>query len=201
MKFHLCLFAACLLTASCGTPPAVKELSAAQVNYLETATTVVASQSEALLKAAAIIRDQAKATIAANNAASQKNFAEELLKSTNQKPTVADIEKLLQVQSTLDTANAASLALMDQQYQQLEAKTKQLGTYMEKLKEVQQTLNSYLVSEQAGESFVNSILDNGTVANLLAGARTLAGKVTNAASDVNSILDQLNTSGKTGTSK
>jgi hypothetical protein len=186
------------LCAACGTPPEVKKLSLAQIGYFDQAIEAVKVQSEALIVAAEKIKQQADDRIASREQENMTNLAK-LATDTIPKLNEADrkttanqmLEKVMQ--TNVEVANARAKLAGD--LDAIKTKTQELQAYIEKMKEVQLSLDAYLQSQKAGEQFTQDVLKQPSVNSLLGSANELLPKVTGTVNTLKILLDGLATGG------
>jgi hypothetical protein len=187
-----------LMLAACGTPPEVKTLSAAQVSYFDKAIEATRIQSEALIVAAERIKEEAEARIKKREEDQKTDLSTTLAKELPAAP-VAQRDEVLQKRmvKTLDVLSDAAQdrANLEQQMAAIQAKTDELQAYIVKMKEVQQALDAYLQSEQAGEKVLHDVLGQQGVSSLLGDVNSLLPKVTAAAGDLKGLIAGLGTPG------
>lgn len=180
--------------SACATPPEVKQLSTAQIQYFETAIKAVATQSEALVLASTKIQKQAEERIAAREADSNAQLVK-LLSDNSTGSSEADrktlAEKVLKASESSTKSAAAARAKLQQDLDAIKAKSEELGQYIATMKDVQIALDAYIQSEKAGEKIVNSVLDQPSVSHLLAKVQQTIPRVTGAANDLMALLSGL----------
>lgn len=180
--------------SACATPPEVKQLSTAQIQYFETAIKAVATQSEALVLASTKIQKQAEERIAAREADSNAQLVK-LLSDNSTGSSEADrktlAEKVLKASESSTKSAAAARAKLRQDLDAIKAKSEELGQYIATMKDVQIALDAYIQSEKAGEKIVNSVLDQPSVSHLLAKVQQTIPRVTGAANDLKALLSGL----------
>lgn len=180
--------------SACATPPEVKQLSTAQIQYFETAIKAVATQSEALVLASTKIQKQAEERIAAREADSNAQLVK-LLSDNSAGSSEADrktlAEKVLKASESSTKSAAAARAKLQQDLDAIKAKSEELGQYIATMKDVQIALDAYIQSEKAGEKIVNSVLDQPSVSHLLAKVQQTIPRVTGAANDLKALLSGL----------
>lgn len=180
--------------SACATPPEVKQLSTAQIQYFETAIKAVATQSEALVLASTKIQKQAEERIAAREADSNAQLVK-LLSDNSTGSSEADrktlAEKVLKASESSTKSAAAARAKLQQDLDAIKAKSEELGQYIATMKDVQIALDAYIQSEKAGEKIVSSVLDQPSVSHLLAKVQQTIPRVTGAANDLMALLSGL----------
>ena len=180
--------------SACATPPEVKQLSTAQIQYFESAIKAVATQSEALVLASTKIQKQAEERIAAREADSNAQLIK-LLSDNSTGSSEADrktlAEKVLKASESSTKSAAAARAKLQQDLDAIKAKSEELGQYIATMKDVQIALDAYIQSEKAGEKIVNSVLDQPSVSHLLAKVQQTIPRVTGAANDLKALLSGL----------
>lgn len=182
-----------LAVAGCATPPAVKQLSSAQIGYFDAAQRAVAAQSAALIAAAGKLEALASARIAALEAQSNANLENWLAEHPG--ATVAERRKNA-ARALADAAKSARTAAEERthlraQVAAIRAKSAALGVYLARMREVQVTLDAYLSSEQAGERVLRTATAQPSVAALLKRLDALVPKVTAGAGELKRLLDAL----------
>lgn len=177
--------------SACATPPEVKQLSTAQIQYFDTAIKAFSIQSEALLLASGKIQKQAEERIARREADSKAQLVT-LLSDSNKGDSAADrktlAEKVLKASASSTQSAAAARAKLQQDLDAIKAKSEELGQYISTMKDVQIALDAYIESEKAGEKIVTSVLEQPSVSHLITKVQKTIPKVTGAASDLNVLL-------------
>jgi len=180
--------------SACATPPEVKQLSTAQIQYFETAITAVATQSEALVLASTKIQKQAEQRIA-KRAADSKAQLVTLLSDSNKGDSAAErkalAEKVLKASASSTQSAAAARAKLQQDLDAIKAKSEELGQYISTMKDVQIALDAYIQSEKAGEKIVTSVLEQPSVSHLITKVQKTIPRVTGAANDLKVLLTGL----------
>lgn len=180
--------------SACATPPEVKQLSTAQIQYFNTAIEAVATQSEALILASTKIQKQAEERIAKREADSKAQLVGLLSKNSasnnaNERKTLA--EKVLKASESSAKSAAAARAKLQQDLDAIKSKSAELGQYISTMKDVQIALDAYIQSEKAGEKIVSSVLEQPTVSHLLTKVQNTIPRVTGAANDLKTLLSGL----------
>ena len=183
---------AILITLSaCATPPEVKQLSTAQIQYFDTAIKAVATQSEALVLASTKIQKQAKERIARREADSNAELVK-LLSNSNKGSTPEErkalAEKVLEESDASSKSAAAARAKLQQDLDAIKAKSEQLEQYIATMKQVQIALDAYIQSEKAGQKIVGSVLEQPSVSHLITKVQKTVPHVTGAANDLKLLL-------------
>lgn len=180
--------------SACATPPEVKQLSTAQIQYFETAITAVATQSEALVLASTKIQKQAEERIASREADSKAQLVT-LLSDSNKGDSTAErkalAEKVLKASASSTQSAAAARAKLQQDLDAIKAKSEELGQYISTMKDVQIALDAYIQSEKAGEKIVTSVLEQPSVSHLITKVQKTIPRVTGAANDLKILLTGL----------
>tara|TARA_E500000318_G_scaffold65462_2_gene60481 strand:- start:8544 stop:9119 length:576 start_codon:yes stop_codon:yes gene_type:complete len=180
--------------SACATPPEVKQLSTAQIQYFDTAIQAVATQSEALILASTKIQEQAEERIAKREADSKAQLVT-LLSNNNKGDSEAErktlAEKVLKASESSAKSASAARAKLQQDLDAIKAKSDELGQYISTMKDVQIALDAYIQSEKAGEKIVNSVLQQPSVSHLIAKVQKTIPHVTGAANDLKVLLSGL----------
>lgn len=196
MRFLRNITAGAVLIAlsACATPPEVKQLSSAQIQYFDSAIKAVATQSEALVLASTKIQKQAEERIAKREADSKAQLVT-LLSDSNKGDSAADrktlAEKVLKASESSAKSAAAARAKLQQDLNTIKAKSEELGQYITSMKDVQIALDAYIQSEKAGEKVVTSVLEQPSVSHLITRVQKTIPKVTGAARDLKVLLTGL----------
>lgn len=187
------MVAAALGVAGCATPPAVKQLSSAQIGYFDAAQRAVAEQSAALIAAAEKLETLAAARIAELETRSNANLEAWLAEHPG--ATVAERRKRA-ARALADASKSARTAEEQRahlraQVAAIRSKCEELTTYLARMREVQVTLDAYLSSEQAGARVLQRATAQPSVAALLRRLDALVPKVTAGAGELKHLLDAL----------
>lgn len=175
-----------LFLVSCATPPEVKQLSIKQNEYFDAAIAAVRLQSEALVAASEKLVDAAKERIDQEESAARKDF-EELMQ--NEKQSAEDAAEISRrIAETSRLAEQARKSLEDD-LTLITKKSEELARFLEKMKEVNVTLDAYIQSEKAGEAVVRDVMNNPTVSGFLGTVSDLMPKVTSELEDLDLLLD------------
>ncbi|MEP3068627.1 MAG: hypothetical protein ABJO66_05390 [Parvibaculum sp.] len=183
-----------ILLSACATPPEVKQLSTAQIQYFDTAIQAVATQSEALVLASTKIQKQAEERIAKREADSNAQLVKLLSDSnkgdsTDERKSLA--EKVLTASKSSAKSAADARAKLQQDLDAIKAKSEELGRYIATMKDVQIALDAYIQSEKAGEKIVSSVLGQPSVSHLIDKVQKTIPNVTGAANDLKLLLSGL----------
>jgi len=186
--------AAMLALSACGAAPQVKTLSTAQLGYFDTALESIRIQSEALLVAADRIRSDAEAAIDRREEEEKADFARSVAADIG-KLSPADRESLarryLESASLTLAKGAESRARLERGRADIAAKSAELYAYIAQMQAVQRALDGYIQSEQAGDRVVREVLEQPSVASLLATANALVPRVTTAANELKTLIAAL----------
>lgn len=191
----LCLVFGLLM--GCGTPPEVKQLSAAQIEYFNIAIEAVKLQSDTLIAAAGQIEKMAAERLdqlEQDQLAGFKKLTVETIpgKAEGDRGPIAD--RMFAKFSEIAAKKAESKANLAEKMAAIRAKTDELNQYIGKMKEVQIALDAYLQSEQAGERILNDVLQQPTVQGLLGSIRNLIPKVRSTTSSIEALIGGLGAS-------
>ena len=180
--------------SACATPPEVKQLSSAQIQYFETAIAAVATQSEALVLASTKIQKQAEERIAKREADSKAQLVT-LLSDSNKGDSAGErktlAEKVLKEFDSSAKSAATARAKLQQDLDAIKAKSEELGQYISTMKDVQIALDAYIQSEKAGAKIVTSVLEQPSVSHLIAKVQKSIPRVNDAANDLKVLLTGL----------
>jgi peptidoglycan hydrolase-like protein with peptidoglycan-binding domain len=179
------------LLLSCTAPPAVKQLSLAQIDYFDTAIQAVTLQSDALLIAAENIHQRAEKQInesVENIRSRQRTFLTETLPTLDETQRRSEAEKRLNQLDEANRAAAESREKLSNDLEKIKAKTEELRTYIAKMKDVQVALNAYLESEEVGIQVTRGTLGYPTIENLLSSVNNLIPKMTGAMNEVKALI-------------
>jgi len=183
------VFVVLILVVGCATPSQVKELSVKQNEYFDAAIEAVVLQSEALILASEKLVEQAKQRITAEVEITNKNLEAAMQGNTisadDAKETVSRISKTAMVAEAARQKLDQDLALITQ-------KTEELHVFLKKMKEINIALDAYMQSEKMGESVVNLVLNQPTMASLLNSANDLAPKIMTNVTEIKSLLNGIN---------
>jgi len=187
-----------LLLVACGTPPELKQLSLAQIEYFDAAIEAIKLQSEALIMAAERLKKQAEGRIAAIEQEDIKrweNFAVETIPTLTKEKLRSTTEEMLKKASQTSLEAERARAKLSSSLEAIKAKTQELQAYIVKMKEVHLALDAYLQSEKAGERVTQGLLKQPTVDSLLGTVNELLPKVTGTINDMKTLLTGLDKGG------
>jgi hypothetical protein len=186
--------------SACATPPEVKTLSTAQIGYFDAAIKTVQIQSDALLAAADIIQQQAQAANAQVLEGVRQRTSVALARLDPNQPEpqrTATARALLNSATEPEQAAIAEMARLQSVRDAIRNKTQELQMALQQMKEVQIALDSYLQSEQVGESVTTAILGYPGVQNLLTRASAVMSAVSTQAGQLSQLVSQLKPMGQT----
>ena len=191
---HFARIVMILTLSACGTPAAVKTLSAAQLGYFDKLIAAVKIESDALLLAADIVKQQAEAEIDRREQAIRERTQTALV---NLSPMLSASQRADASQQLVDSliaaekAAAETRATLQPTLDQIRDKVEALQLAVNQMRQVQTALDGYLQSEQIGESITRTVLNFPTVQSLITQSTSIMTDVLAQTNDLSQAVMQL----------
>ncbi len=183
-----------LMLSACAAPPEVKQLSLKQQEYLEVLSHAVAAQSDALISVAEKMKKQAEAKIAEHEERSLeglKNLVVKTIPGQGRSKRVKTADAILKQAAQINKKAEKSRQKLEDKLAKIKRKTAELQLYLEKIKEVQLTLDAYIQSKKAGEKVLSSISGHSAVSGLFSQIDQYLPKIKQTSKDLQDVLKTL----------
>ncbi|GLI57893.1 hypothetical protein PM10SUCC1_34070 [Propionigenium maris DSM 9537] len=170
---------------SSSNSPKVKQLSVKQIEYFDSAIEITALQSEALILATEKLIAQAKNRV---------DLSEEIRRVSAEKA----MQRTLSGKDAREVASRLSRVTMeavenrrklDENLEKITRKTRELNTYLQKMKEIQVAMDAYIVSEKSGEAVVENSYY--TIENMIRTVNDMTPKIRREIKEILVILNEI----------
>lgn len=176
-----------LLTSctSSSNSPKVKQLSVKQIEYFDSAIEITALQSEALILATEKLIIQAKNRVDLSEEIKRVSAEKTMQKSLSGKDAREVAAKLSRV--TMEAVE--NRRKLDENLEKITRKTRELNTYLQKMKEIQVAMDAYIVSEKSGEAVVENSYY--TIENMIRTVNDMTPKIKGEIEEISVLLDEI----------
>ncbi len=170
---------------SSSNSPKVKQLSVKQIEYFDSAIEITALQSEALILATEKLIEQAKGRV---------DLAEEIRKSSAEKAmqksmSGKDAREVAAKLSRVTMEAVENRRKLDENFEKITRKTRELNTYLQKMKEIQVAMDAYIVSEKSGEAVVENTYY--TIENMIRTVNEMTPKIKREIQEISVLLNEI----------
>jgi len=170
---------------SSSNSPKVKQLSVKQIEYFDSAIEITSIQSEALILATEKLIVQAKNRVDLSEEI-RKVSAEKAMQRTLTGKDAREVAKRLSKATTEAVDNRRKL---DENLEKITRKTRELNTYLQKMKEIQVAMDAYIVSEKSGEAVVENSYY--TIENMIRTVNDMTPKIKKEIEEISVLLNEI----------
>lgn len=165
--------------------PKVKQLSVKQIEYFDSAIEITSLQSEALILATEKLITHAKNRV---------DFSEEIRRVSAEKAmqrslSGKDAREVATKLSKVTMEAMESRRRLDEHLEKIRRKTKDLNTYLQKMKEVQVAMDAYIVSEESGAAVVENSYY--TIENMIRTVNEMTPKIKSEIEEISVLLNEI----------
>lgn len=170
---------------SSSNSPKVKQLSVKQIEYFDSAIEITALQSEALILATEKLIEQAKNRVDLTEEIRKSSAEKAMQKSMSGKDAREVAAKLSRV--TMEAVE--NRRKLDENLEKITRKTRELNTYLQKMKEIQVAMDAYIVSEKSGEAVVENSYY--TIENMIRTVSEMTPKIKREIQEISILLNEI----------
>ena len=193
-RFKILFISLIFMLSGCVTPPEVKQLSLKQLEYLDVLSDAVAAQSDALISIAEQIKKQAETKITQHeqeSIARLKVLVVKTIPTQGSSKREKTAEAILSQASDINKQAEKSRQKLERQFTKIKEKTEELQLYLQKIRDVQLTLDAYIQSTKAGEKVLAATLGHTTVDSLFGHINHYLPKIKQTTQDLQGMLKTL----------